>query len=751
MESNKLLFKLLKTNDLESFKDVLNSDPTIDVNIRDENNNYLLTHAVNMANVTIIQLLIDRGSRLDIIDNDDRSILYIPIDRGLDNILELLLRLGKLMIGIPAIDIGDKNNNIPLHYAINKKNINAVKLLLQYGSNVNVVDKQGFNALHLSVKTRSVDICKLVINAGANINTRFETGETSLHIACNFQLEDIIELLIKNGIDVNIQDYDHEFTSLHYATNLNNKNIVKILLEHGANQNFQDIYGNTPLHYAITEGGLEIFEMLVKNTKHRVNLNLWNITGKIPLHILFESSPYRINDYIDLILNGSNINLQEGEDGNTCLHYLCKSNLWKEYGDILKNKKMDIFISNKSLKRPVEYVNKNDIETFVDMVSQSYIIRLRTTNNIDWKHNWENLCTKELHYNNLSIENKQKILEENTEINESIISIKNNDICQNIIKTKLNYFIKNPNKSYSIASFPQKRNRICLVLTEGTPVKFCTFTGSTLDILLGLIYLLDKHKNSCSTLDKNFTENKDLCKFYKSIGIIVNSKCEFLNFEIVWVQYKLHLVENFQENFNECLKKSNKRFVILPIGIELREGSHANYLIYDKKLNEIERFEPHGATIPIGLNYNATLFDNLLESRFKNIMPGITYIRPSDFLPKIGFQLMDVTENRRKQISDPGGFCALWAIWYVDMRITFSDIPRTKLVNKIIKTMRRNNISFKNMIRNYASNIIAIRDKILDKAGLDINDWLNDQHTNEQLQIIINEITNKITSTSNRI
>jgi hypothetical protein len=68
----------------------------------------------------------------------------------------------------------------------------------------------------------------------------------------------------------------------------------------------------------------------------------------------------------------------------------------------------------------------------------------------------------------------------------------------------------------------------------------------------------------------------------------MNNRCEFLNFEIVWVQYKLHLIENFSDNVKKCINNSDKRFIIFPVGIELREGSHANYLIYDKTLNEYQ-------------------------------------------------------------------------------------------------------------------------------------------------------------------
>ena len=218
------------------------------------------------------------------------------------------------------------------------------------------------------------------------------------------------------------------------------------------------------------------------------------------------------------------------------------------------------------------------------------------------------------------------------------------DVCRTIVSNKIKKIFESKDGPKCSKSYPIKRGSLCLDITEGKNLNICTFTGSTLDILIGLIYLLNKHPDACSTFSKNFSENKELCRFYRSIGIIMNTRCEFLNFEIVWVHHKLYLVEDFYENFRKC----NKRYIIIPVGIEMRAGSHANYLLYDRNTNEIERFEPHGSSIPRGLNYNPSLLDDILELRFKEINNDIKYIRPVDYLPKIGFQLLDVYERNKK-------------------------------------------------------------------------------------------------------
>jgi hypothetical protein len=208
---------------------------------------------------------------------------------------------------------------------------------------------------------------------------------------------------------------------------------------------------------------------------------------------------------------------------------------------------------------------------------------------------------------------------------------------------------------------------------------------------------------------------------------------------MIWVNKKLYLINEFFDKISEC-KNKNSNFIVIPLGIEMKEGSHANYIVYDLNKNTVERFEPHGSTTPPGLNYDPDLLDEILALRFKSFDEKIEYYSPKDFLPKIGFQMMDMMENKQKRIGDPGGFCALWSIWYIDMRMIYKDLNPKELVNLLIDTIKKQNVSVKNMIRNYALNIIKDRDDILNKAGLDINDWLNDQYIDTQIDEVIRYI-----------
>ena len=737
MEESKILFDLIKNNKISEFKTFIQKiSGVIDLNMKDNSGNYLITYAIVKNNTELVQLLIESECKIDITDQEGRSILYTPIKYNYTEIIKLLISYNNHSIGVSIADFKDKYSNIPLHYAIFFKNIDAIDLLLK-DSNVNTVDMDGNNSLHLSIYSKNYDICKKILKAtNLNINSRTIDGETALHIGCNYELENIVKMLLDNGIAVDSQDYDNQLTALMYTINLNNNILSKLLLKYNANPNIQDYVGNTSVHHAIIQDNNEIlFEMLSYYYK-TINVNIHNIDSKLPIHLLLEKDIVNENEnnIMQILINQSNLNFQDNNN-NTPLHLICKKNIWQNNKDMLIKKKLNIFVFNKENKRPIDYISKNELTEFLDMATKAYLYILRNYN-FTWKEEWENICSKELNLEKSKalskyINNKGKDKHKN----------KCQDICYGIINEKLVDLYNNKDIKCGYTSYPFKINKKCIdiigISSNDKVSELCSFVGVTLDILVGLIYLLDKYKDACSTITSNFINNDDLCNYYTNIGIKTSTKCEFLNFEIVWIYKKLFFSENFIENFKKC----KSRFIIIPLGIELKIGSHANYLIYDRKTNEIERFEPYGSEPPHGFNYDADLLDNILAFKFNEIDSKIKYIEPNKYLHKIGFQYHDIYEPKTGKIGDPSGFCALWSIWYADNRLKYPDIDRKSLVKKLVKEIKIKNVSFKNLIRNYSTTITDLRDKVLVAAGITINDWMNDQYNEKQYKIIINKLT----------
>ena len=151
MEHNKILFDLLRRDEFDKFKEYINKKETLDVNVRDESGNYLVTYAVIKNNIPIVKILLEKGCRIDIKDQEGKTLLYLPIKYKYTDIIKLIIDYNQSSIGISIIDLSDNDGNIPIHYAIYFKNIEAIDILLSANSNVNFLDKNGNNYLILEL------------------------------------------------------------------------------------------------------------------------------------------------------------------------------------------------------------------------------------------------------------------------------------------------------------------------------------------------------------------------------------------------------------------------------------------------------------------------------------------------------------------------------------------------------------------------------------------------------------------------
>jgi len=97
--------------------------------------------------------------------------------------------------------------------------------------------------------------------------------------------------------------------------------------------------------------------------------------------------------------------------------------------------------------------------------------------------------------------------------------------------------------------------------------------------------------------------------------------------------------------------------------------------------------------------------------------------------------------NKSIFIGDPNGYCSLWCIIYIYYRIKYNKINRNNIINKIINTIKNNNIDFKNFVRYYSYKISKFRDKFLYKINKNINDLYNNDINNDEF-IKLTEIIN---------
>ena len=143
------LFEYLKNEEYDKFEKSLDyiknnniSIDDIDLNMKDDNNNYLITYLILSNKHKLVEKLLEIESiKIDIYDNDGRSILYIPIKYNYEKIFKTLLDYNNKTIGVSICDIRDYNGNIALHYAIKIKKLEFIEELLKNNSNTLFADK----------------------------------------------------------------------------------------------------------------------------------------------------------------------------------------------------------------------------------------------------------------------------------------------------------------------------------------------------------------------------------------------------------------------------------------------------------------------------------------------------------------------------------------------------------------------------------------------------------------------------------
>jgi len=152
-----------------------------------------------------------------------------------------------------------------LHFAFRYMDESFIKLLIQYGADVNSRDNNGKTPMHyVQFGGGYPKVIDLLIQHGADVNAKDEDGIVPLHYVRCLEEKDI-ELLIANGADVNARD-NNNMTPLHYLSESSYsteifKSKFELLLSKGADKKIIDKNGSTPLSYLAKNNEMLFIEL----------------------------------------------------------------------------------------------------------------------------------------------------------------------------------------------------------------------------------------------------------------------------------------------------------------------------------------------------------------------------------------------------------------------------------------------------------------------------------------------------------
>lgn len=621
--------------------------------------------------------------------------------------------------------LNNNNENIP---NILYNDLDLVKLIIKlHPDDIIVNDKSQENIITKNINDGNIEILKLLLHKMMDDINKFP--DSFLCYAINENKDDIAKLFIENGYDVNKKD--KKFMTPFLYTVFNQKNdLMKLLIKYHADINYNGAEGDqNPLIWAINNQDIETIEILLESG---FNVNNYNKHYETPLHLALMNKKISPSILSKLLYHGD-LNIKT-INGQTPLHLLCRYHNWKNYNNIIKKKKLNIFILDKDNKRPIDYLSSKHLYDFIDTAVDSYVKIVK-------------------HDGQFDIENCKNIKSE---------------ACKNEIKKHMFTTQRSIPKHKDMRILNQK-----IKLISGSKRAIHGLFNS--DVLHNMIYtlvMMKKYKNIGMPFqyynhdkfinDKLLQFNNNLYKtnieyiISDLVQIYTNFFYELSPYLIVWrSSTQNHINKDLGFFLKKCLKSPKIKYIILKLTLVVGDSNtHANLIIYDKKNNTIERFEPYG-TIPY--LENDKLNDFIKELGVKYLSREVKYLSPQDLFGSLGFQTISMDNKpEMKKLADPVGNCLAWTFWYLEMRVSNPDIdPNTLLTQtKELIIQKYGNLgekAFISFIRDYAVDLDKYKNEFMKSAGISVNEIYDLVPSNKNQSKIINTVMYEFQKLANDI
>jgi len=176
--------------------------------------------------------------------------LFPAIGQGALALVRLLLEYGA------DVNHQDRLGNTPLITASDVGNAAIAKLLLERGADASLKDKYGFTATSLALQRRGrLQVAYVLLDYGADVSN----GDF-LSAALRWKDHALLKKLIAKGINVN-RSPGREVTALGLAVHYDDAEALRILLEAGADPRIADADGETAYAQAIRRQRHEIVKV----------------------------------------------------------------------------------------------------------------------------------------------------------------------------------------------------------------------------------------------------------------------------------------------------------------------------------------------------------------------------------------------------------------------------------------------------------------------------------------------------------
>ena len=278
-------------------------DHMVDPNAAEEGTGLTaLHHAVETDQLIVVQILIDHGADWSRSDGKGMTALHHSVHG------RQLCCLQFLLYQDADTSLQDLEGMTVWHLAARETNEQALSMLLNRPvsteSVVGLRAKDGRTPLLYASANESEEAMRILVDAGSNLSDTALDGSSPLHYAASSGSLEIVNFILRQGIDPSVVDHDGS-SAIHSAIEINRKNlgkILQVLLENGVDASQPRKDGCTPL---------KLMVRLIK--KHSRN--------PYQLHCLFDASQTLLTTLLKNSRTASNV-----EQGSELIFLACSLN-----------------------------------------------------------------------------------------------------------------------------------------------------------------------------------------------------------------------------------------------------------------------------------------------------------------------------------------------------------------------------------------------------------------------------------------
>lgn len=214
-----------------------------------------LYHSTEHNDHACMKLLLEHGAKVDPSNALKRKLDFEDYEG-----IKLLLDY-KADPNFMGSGVEDRVGDAAVHHAIRRgRSAKVIKLLIEYGADINLMNKEGDTPFALAMRLGRKDIVEELVHLGVK-QTQNHVDEF-LHACAIADRKQVQSILAANpGVIGTLSPKDHRV--LYYAASENNASAVEVMLEAGLDMTVQGDSGETPLHSAAFFGHIETVRALL--------------------------------------------------------------------------------------------------------------------------------------------------------------------------------------------------------------------------------------------------------------------------------------------------------------------------------------------------------------------------------------------------------------------------------------------------------------------------------------------------------